>query len=120
MPRPQQAWWVDLLSWSRTFSAILLLLSPRPIFLSEPREENLFLSCAHAVQDEKHKEKLREHREAWETAKKELQSSHEAQIQALEATYQNQVIENGEGVGDAPVTRHGLDVDNVFCYKSGR
>jgi hypothetical protein len=86
--------------------------------LSEPREENLFLSCAHAVQDEKHKEKLREHREAWETAKKELQSSHEAQIQALEATYQNQVIENG--AGDAPVTSHGLDVDNVFCYKSGR
>ena len=42
-------------------------------------------------QEEKYREKLREQREGWEAAKKELQSSHEVQVQTLEATYQNQV-----------------------------
>jgi hypothetical protein len=54
-------------------------------------------------QEDKCKEKIREQREGWEVSKKELQSSHEAQVQALEATYQNQVNKGSIGENSSSV-----------------
>ena len=69
-------------------SAVLSTMVGAFVFCCSAKEM-LTLGCVR--QEEKHKEKLREHREAWESAKKELQGSHEIHIQTLEATYQNQV-----------------------------
>eukprot|EP00291_Cryptomonas_curvata_P018435 CAMPEP_0172174374 /NCGR_PEP_ID=MMETSP1050-20130122/13624_1 /TAXON_ID=233186 /ORGANISM="Cryptomonas curvata, Strain CCAP979/52" /LENGTH=464 /DNA_ID=CAMNT_0012846333 /DNA_START=164 /DNA_END=1555 /DNA_ORIENTATION=- len=87
---------------SRLSSALLQLQGESEICARQREHlERLEVDCAQLVADhasamisveEKYREKLREQREGWEAAKKELQSSHEVQVQTLEATYQNQIM----------------------------